>query len=229
MAECLDTAVTALLNCEVAEFLADRRAARKESQATMGRTRPGHHLRGKEARWLESKVRHYVRRLPSGSVSSAQARTALAVLSGDMSAAMGAAEALRAAQPPDHEGAEAVERCAREAIGWRLGDAQRVQLVNLRCASDVEGYLVLGSLVDRMGDEGVALCVRTVRALLPPPPVSFHSPAGSAAGVGAPVDGAGALPGPAVGASSSRGRSVRFREAGRASSASSAASSTRGD
>ncbi|CAE7264660.1 unnamed protein product [Symbiodinium sp. KB8] len=212
MAECLDTAVTALLNCEVAEFLADRRAARKESQATMGRTRPGHHLRGKEARWLESK-----------------ARTALAVLSGDMSAALSAADALRAATPPDLEGAEAVERCAREAIGWQLGDAQRVQLVNLRCVSDVEGYLVLGSLVERMGDDGVALCVRAVRALLPPPPVSFHSPAGSAAGAGAPVDGPGVLPGPAVGGSGSRGRSVRFRESGRASSASSAASSTRGD
>jgi len=219
MAECLDTAVTALLNSEVAEFIKDRRSARKEAHATMKRAPSGHTVHTKEARWVEARVRSYVRRSPAGGCSAEHARRAFAVLRGDMGAAEEAAAELLAATPADTDGAAAVCECARIAPTWELDDSHQMQLVNLRCCSDVEVFLATGTLADGMGDHGVDVCVRALSALLPAAGSGAPSPAAGPSAAGAAPPAAEMPPPPSSSSSSTSsaagaasGRSVRFRE-----------------
>jgi hypothetical protein len=171
MAECLDTSAAPLLNSEVYEFLFEKREARQESAATHPKPRPGHPLETKVRRWVESRVRHYTLHGPCGASSAAQSKRALAVLAGDLAAAEEAAKELLESDPSAEEGADIIRRCGRAAGGWGLTDAERLQLVNLRCVSAVDVCVAASDSTYkyRMGNDDVDLCYQAIALLLPPP------------------------------------------------------------
>lgn len=210
MAECLDTSAAPLLNSEVAEFLRDKREARKESAATHPKPRAGHPVLAKHARWVESRVRYYIRHAPSGTTSASQAKMALSVLAGDVAAAEEAAKALLESDPSAEEGASLIRQCGRDAGGWGLTDAERLQLVNLRCVSAVDVCVAASEATyrERLSEDDVELCRQALKLLLPPP---LHEMRGAApAPQAAALEDASAQAALPAGDTSSR--SVRFHD-----------------